>query len=104
MKRVRYMAAALALFAAIPSAAAAENYTGRLDLVEVTSANPARHRFFVRGSRLSLFAESAMANVLLGAFYRKASVSIGYTIVPCGGYTGTCGQVVFASVDATGIP
>ena len=93
------------LFTLAPSAALAENYGGRIDLVSALSASPTSYRAFVRASSLSLYAEGRLADLLAQAFFRKAAVSVSYDVIPCsGGITGTCGRVRSVSADVTGIP
>jgi hypothetical protein len=79
----------------------AVNFSGKIQLVQVTSGL----RFLAAGSPLNLFATGDAKEVLLQAFYAKAHVDIGYTVVPCtGGITGTCGTVNFVSVNSANLP
>jgi hypothetical protein len=104
---LRKYAAAAAACAAIlaPAGAFAENYVGKIWLVQVAGAN-GQTRFHTDGppaSRISLYATGDHESVLLEAFWRKATVSVGYVpLSPCpGGITGTCGTVNFVSVNTT---
>jgi hypothetical protein len=84
-----------------PPAQQAQNYVGKLDLVQITSLGT---RFFVKATGLSLFASGDHKDGLTQAFFRKASVSVGFSPVPCpGGLQGTCGNVVSVTVDSTGL-
>ena len=95
------LVAAASLMVASPSAEAA-NFFGKITLVQVTGTEGTL-RFFVSGSTLSLFASGDFKDVLLHAFYHKATASIAYTVITCpGGITGTCGTVTFVSVDQSG--
>jgi hypothetical protein len=99
-RRVLVAAAFLLLFAA---AAHADNAAGKINIVQTSSIGM---RFFMQPQALSLFTTSAEhRELLLGAFFRKASLNVSYTKITCpGGITGTCGTVTFVSVDATAIP
>lgn len=91
------LACCLAMLSATPSFA--DNYSGKIDLMQFTSSGI---RFFVKSTALSLFASGDAREILLVGFYRKASLSIGYTPTPCPpGISGTCGNVSFVSVDST---
>ncbi len=91
----------LGLLVAAATPAWADNYAGRLTLVQTTSAGT---RFFVRPQSLSLFAAGDHRDVLMNAFFRQSFVSLGYTRITCpGGITGTCGQVNFTSVDVSNL-
>jgi hypothetical protein len=81
----------------------AANVNAKITVVQVTGSGT---RFFMQPQNLSLFASSAEHRaVLLEAFFRKATVSVGYTPISCpGGITTTCGTVTFVSVSATAIP
>jgi hypothetical protein len=82
--------------------AAAVNYHGKIKLVQVTSAGT---RFLTETGPVSLFATGDFKEVLIQAFFKKAALDIGYTVIPCtGGITGTCGNVNFVSVNTTGLP
>ncbi|HEY6229942.1 MAG TPA: hypothetical protein VIW64_01650 [Pyrinomonadaceae bacterium] len=94
----------LVLFLSLASAmpALAVNFFGKITLVQVTSLGT---RFFVQPNGLSLFATGEYRDVLLQAFYKKASVSVAYNTVACpGGITGTCGNVTFVTVDQSNLP
>jgi hypothetical protein len=54
--------------------AIADNYAGKIDLVQVTAGGT---RFFVRSTGLSLYATGEYRDVLLQGFYRKSNFSIG---------------------------
>ena len=98
---ISWVVTACVVMASVRSADAA-NFSGKITLVQVTGS-PGTLRFFVSGSGLSLFATGDFKEVLLQAFMHKASVDVGYTPIPCtGGITGTCGNVVFVSVDQSG--
>lgn len=91
----------LGLLLAAATPAWANNYFGKLTLVQTNSAGT---RFFVRPQSLSLFAVDDHRDVLLNAFFRQSNVSISYTTIACpGGITGTCGRVNFTSVDVTNL-
>ena len=98
---ISWVVAACAVLGSIQSADA-DNFNGRITLVQVTG-NPGALRFFVSGgSGLSLFATGDYKEVLLQAFMHKAFVSLAYTPITCpGGITGICGNVVFVTVDST---
>jgi hypothetical protein len=80
----------------------ADNFSGKITLVQVNSNGT---RFFISGKNLSLFAPAEPREVLLQAFFKKAPVDVGYTVIACpGGITGTCGNVNFVNVNAVNIP
>jgi hypothetical protein len=80
--------------------AANESFSGKIDLLQVTSQGT---RFFVRTQTptLSLYATGEYKDVLLQGFFRKATFSIGYTVIPCpAGIQGKCGNVFLVSVES----
>lgn len=86
----------LTLLGALPSALA-DTYNGKVDLVEAKADGV---RFFVRDPGLNLYATGQYREVLLHAYFRKASTSIGYQTFPCpGGLAGKCGTVYSVSVE-----
>lgn len=91
----------LALIA--PGAAQATNYFGKIWLVQPTSA-PGLLRFLtVQGPNgVSLYASSDYRDIMLQAFFRKSTMSIGYTSKACPPpVPGTCNIVNFISIDST---
>jgi hypothetical protein len=100
--RVRIVArAAITAIALLQPATAAteKNWFGKFDLVDKTAGRSVR--FFARGDGLSLFAAGDFKTVLLGGYYAKAKMSVGYVSITCpSGITGPCGRVNFVSVDA----
>ena len=101
---MRYKLTVAVMFLILASAVPvlADNFVGKITLVQVTSLGT---RFFVQPKGLSLFATGEYRDVLLESFYHKANVSVGYTKIPCpGGITGTCGNVNFVSVDQSNLP
>jgi hypothetical protein len=100
-KSLLWIGVVLGLLLAVQPAYAV-NFHGKIQLVQVTSAGL---RFMTVAPSVSLFASGDAKEVLLQAFYKKAAVDIGYTVIPCtGGITGTCGTVNFVSVNTTGLP
>jgi hypothetical protein len=82
--------------AALTLPAIADNYNGKIDLVQVTSQDT---RFFVQSQGLSLYATGECRDVLLHGFYKKSKFTIGYTPLTCPmGITGKCGKVNSVSV------
>jgi len=81
----------------------AVNFSGKIRLVQVNSAGL---RFMAAsGQSLSFYATGDTKEVLLQAFYAKATVAIGYTVTPCqGGILGTCGTVDVLTVDSSNLP
>ncbi len=76
--------------------AIADNYDGKLDLVQVTGKDT---RFYVSSQKLSLYATGEYRDVLLHGFYKKSKFTIGYTPLTCPmGVAGKCGKVNFVSV------
>lgn len=102
----KYVAAAAVVAATLaPVGAFAENYVGKIWLVQVAGAS-GQTRFHTDGppaSRISLYATGDDEAVMLEGFWRKATMSIAYTpLTPCpGGITGACGTVTFVSVNTT---
>jgi hypothetical protein len=79
------------------SAAQADGFTGKVDLIEAKSDGT---RFFVRVPGLNLYASGHYHDVLLQGFFRKASFSISYQPFPCpGGLSGKCGTVYSVAVE-----
>ncbi len=104
MKKLCLIVAAVASVLS-PAMASAENYVGKIWLVQVAGVG-GQTRFHTDGppaSRISLYATGDHEVVLLDAFWRKATVSVGYApLTPCpGGITGACGTVNFVSVNTT---
>ena len=98
MTRGMLVAAILVFTAAGAAPAFADSWFGKVDLVESTPGRSTR--FFVRSSALSLFARADSKAILLGGFYAKATMSVGYKLISCpGGITGRCGRVNFVSVE-----
>lgn len=99
----RFAVIALLLVVLGASNVRADNFAGKITLVQTTSNGT---RFFVQPQGLSLFTTSAEHRaVLLEAFFRKASVSVSYTKIACtNGIAGTCGTVVLVTVDQTNLP
>ena len=81
-----------------PNTAIAKDFFGKFDLVDKTSGGSVR--FFARDAGLSLYAKGDFREVLLGGYYVKARMSVGYVAIACPiGITGPCGRVNFVSVD-----
>jgi hypothetical protein len=100
--RIRFVAcaamAAIGLFQPAP-AGTEKSWFGKFDLVDKTSGRSVR--FFARNDGLSLFASGDFKTILLGGYYAKAKMSVGYRSMDCpSGITGPCGRVNFVSVDA----
>lgn len=92
-------ALAIGIAVAVPAPARAENYFGKIDLVQVTSNGT---RFFIRTQGLSLYATGGYRDVLLQVFFKKSSVSLAFSPITCpAGITGRCGKVDFVSVDVS---
>jgi len=82
--------------AALTLPAIAENYVGKVDLVQVTGKDT---RFYVSSQKLSLYTTRDCRDVLLHGFFKKSHFSIGYTPMTCPlGITGKCGTVNSVSV------
>lgn len=60
--------------------ARADNFAGKIDLVQVTPNNT---RFLVRSQNLNLYASGAYRDMLIQGFYRRSSFSISYQPVKC---------------------
>ncbi len=89
-----------ALLLAGACAAQADDYSGKLDLVEVKADGT---RFLAQREKLNLYASGAYKDALLAGFFRKAAFSIGYTPFPCGGgISGRCGTVYAVAVEQAG--
>ncbi|MBI3675624.1 MAG: hypothetical protein HY243_03310 [Proteobacteria bacterium] len=82
----------------IAQSASAGIYTGKIALIQTVSSGTIR--FWIPGSSLSLLASGDARDIMLQAFYRKATVSANYTPTACA-YTGTCGTVNLVTVDAS---
>lgn len=79
------------------SAAQADTFTGKVDLIEAKSDGT---RFFVRDAGLNLYASGHYRDLLQQGYFRKASFSIGYQLFPCpGGLSGKCGTVYSVAVE-----
>ena len=79
------------------SAAQADTFTGKVDLIEAKSDGT---RFFIREPGLNLYASGHYRDLLQQGYFRKASFSIGYQLIPCpGGLSGKCGTVYSVAVD-----
>jgi hypothetical protein len=80
--------------------AQADNYSGKLGLVEVKADGT---RFLAQHEQLNLYASGAYKDALLAGYFRKAAFSIGYTPFPCGGgIRGKCGTVFSVAVEQAG--
>ncbi len=99
----RFVFLALLLLVLSASSAFADNVSAKITLVQTNSNGM---RFFFSAQGLSLFTTSAEhRELMLGAFFRKANVDVGYTKIACpGGITGTCGTVNFVSVNTSTFP
>ena len=79
--------------------AIAENYVGKIYLAAVTDQGT---RFFVQAQTLSLYATGEYRDILLQGFFKKSTISIGYTPMKCpGSIQGRCGNVNFVSINTT---
>lgn len=88
------------LLTALP--AHAVNFHGKIKLVQVTGVGL---RFQTASPSVSLFATGDAKEVMIQAFYKKATLDIAYNTIACpAGITGTCGNVTFVSVNDTGLP
>ncbi|MEJ5212058.1 MAG: hypothetical protein WHV61_11625 [Burkholderiales bacterium] len=88
-----------ALLLAGACAAQANDYSGRLDLVEVKADGA---RFLAQREKLNLYASGAYRDVLLAGFFHQARLRVDYTPFPCGGgVTGICGTVHGVRVEST---
>jgi ABC-type long-subunit fatty acid transport system fused permease/ATPase subunit len=99
-KKIFFVTAAVWIISGVLTLPAiADNYVGKITLVQVTTQGT---RFYVRAQRLSLYAKGEYRDVLVEGFYTKSNFSIGYTPMTCpGGITGKCGKVNFVSVDVS---
>jgi hypothetical protein len=81
--------------------AMADSYSGKIDLVQVSSQGT---RLFIRAQQLSLWATSAdVRDILIQGFFKKSSLTIAYTVKTCpAGITGKCGDIVTVLVDTAG--
>ena len=101
VKRLLSIGIALGLLLTVRPAQAT-NFHGTIRLVQVTSAGL---RFLTATTPVSLYATGDAKEVLLQTFFKKGTVDIGYTVIPCtGGITGTCGNVNFVSVESSALP
>ncbi len=98
VKKLPILAAALcgfSLMGALP--ALADNYSGKIDFVQVNSSNT---RFVVSSRGLNLYANGAFRDLMIQGFYRRSGFTVTYTPVKCPtGIKGTCGNVSGLTVD-----
>jgi ABC-type long-subunit fatty acid transport system fused permease/ATPase subunit len=99
-KKIFFIAAIVwTISAVLTLPAIADNYAGKIDLVQVTAQGT---RFLVRSQKLSLYATGEYRDILLQGFYKKSNFSIGYAPMTCpAGITGKCGKVNFVTVDVS---
>ena len=108
MKTSTFIAIAAALLGSMAfDANATSFFGGKFDFVQTdNSSSSGSLRYYNSAQGLSVFAApGSNATVLQSAFFRKAYVSIQYTVIACPpGFVGTCGSLTYITVDAANLP